>query len=358
MSLEDDRHCDSLSGTSLGAPALSAPPNAEPVRSRSRARLGASLAAAGLLAVIAVAAARGVPQRTTPEPLKVEGRTVSYSDAFAAHAGIQTIEVREQSFSPVVSATGNTGFEPDHVAALPANALGTVRRVAKYEGDFVNQGEVLAEIGSASGASREARDALRARHMPRTTLGVSLLRSPLTGNVIERRVITGQSVRGESVIFVVANLDHLAVSVNVDEAAARHLQVGDTVELSHDTSSRAIGTGTVTRLEPRPHPDTGRSSRVQISVDNRARQLRAGQAVTVRIFASRPSRALVVPNRALAWIAGQPTVFLAASAHSASAAPVTLGDGDGEQTEVRAGLASGQRIVSDGVPTLKEVSLL
>ncbi|HEY3254935.1 MAG TPA: efflux RND transporter periplasmic adaptor subunit, partial [Polyangiaceae bacterium] len=258
-------------------------------------------------------------------------------------------------FSPVVSATGKASFDPEQVASIGASALGTVRRVAKYEGESVKRGEVLAEIGSPSQAGREAAGSLRAQQLPLRTLGVSLLRSPLDGTVVERRIVTGQSVRGERIVFVVANLDRLLVSLSVDEAQARGLLVGDRVELSRDESAGALSTGRVTEVLPGP---VGSKLQVRIGVDNRARGLRAGQAVNARIFASNAGRALLVPNRALAWIGGQPAVFVAAGVHTASAAAVTLGGGDGQQTEVRLGLASGQRIVSDGVPKLKEASFL
>ncbi|MEI9948020.1 MAG: hypothetical protein WDO74_03325 [Pseudomonadota bacterium] len=80
--------------------------------------------------------------------------------------------------------------------------------------------------------------------------------------------------------------------------------------------------------------------------------------MTARIFASNGGRALLIPNRALTWIGGQPAVFVTAGANTASAAAVTLGGCDGERTEVRLGLASGQRIVSEGVPALKQASFL
>lgn len=359
MSSEDDVHCDSLTGTTLGAPALSVPPSLPAPNAKRSLRLAPWLVTGALLGVAGLAAAkRGAPNLPPPEALHVDGRTVSYSTAFAARAGIRTMEVRELPFSPVVSGTGKVGFEPEQVASIGANVLGSVRRVAKYEGDSVQRGEVLAEIGSPSQAGREAAGSLRAHELPARTLGRSLLRSPLAGTVVERRVVTGQSVRGESVVFVVANLDHLSLSLSVDEAQARVLLVGDRVELAREGAGRALGTGTVSEVEHSPSAEAGSKRQVRIAVDNRARALRAGQAVTARIFASHAGRALLIPNRALAWIGGQPALFVAASAHTASAVPVTLGGGDGEQTEVRLGLVSGQRIVSDGVPTLKEASLL
>ncbi len=264
--------------------------------------------------------------------------------------GIRTMEVREAPFSPVVSAMGKASFDPEQVAAIGANALGTVRRVAKYEGDSVKRGDVLAEIGSASQADREAAGSLPCPCAPAGDAG--RVAAALSARRRRRRATDHHGTVGawRRVAFVVANLDRLSVSLSVDEAQARGLLVGDRVELSRQASPSVLGAGSVTEVEAAP---AGSKLRVRVSVDNRKRGLRAGQAVTARIFPSNAGRALLVPNRALAWIGGQPVVFVTAGTFSASAEAVTLGGGDGEQTEVRFGLASGQRIVRDGVPTLK-----
>jgi cobalt-zinc-cadmium efflux system membrane fusion protein len=216
----------------------------------------------------------------------VQGRTDNYSAAFAAEAGKRTLGVRQLPFSPVVSAIGKVSFEPEQLAAIGANALGIVRRVAKYEGDSVKRGEVLAEIGSPAEAGREAAGALRAQQLPQRILGVSLLRSPLDGTIVERRVVTGQSVRGERVVFVVANLDRLSLTLSIDEAQARRLLVGDRVELAREASTDVLGSGSVTAVEAMASADRGSKLQVNIGVDNRARHLRAGQAVSARIYPS------------------------------------------------------------------------
>jgi cobalt-zinc-cadmium efflux system membrane fusion protein len=352
----DDVHCDSLAGAIISTPALSVPPSLRPPRRAPRWSFALSGAAAGLvLAGALVAAVHHAPTALTPEALHVEGQTVSYSASFAARAGIRTMEVREAAFSPIISGSGKTAFDPERVAAIGASALGTVRRVAKYEGDSVKRGEVLAEIGSPLQARMEAAASLSARQLPRGQLGVSVVRSPLDGMVIERRIVTGQSVRGERVVFIVADLDRLSLDLSLEEAQARTLKVGDRVELSRDAAPDAAANGSVFALLGSNTP--GSKVVVRVGVDNRARGLRPGQAVTARIYAAR-GRALVIPNRALAWIAGHPSVFVSDGHNSASASAVTLGECDGEQTEVRLGLASGQRIVSDGVPNLKEASFL
>jgi cobalt-zinc-cadmium efflux system membrane fusion protein len=354
---DDDVRCDSLAGTAIGADALTIPPSLPPAPRRLGLERTAGYAIAGLaLSAALVASLHRVPSEKPADALHVDGQTLSYSESFAARAGIRTVEVREVAFSPVISGAGKTSFDPQHVAAVGASALGTVRRVAKYEGETVKRGEVLAEIGSPLSARMEAAASLRMREAPQRTLGVSVVRSPLEGTVIERRIVTGQSVRGERVVFVVANLDRLLVDVPVAAAQARVLRVGDRVELSRDGVAEAVS-GDVARVDALGAQD-GPPVVVHVGVDNRTRSFRLGQAVSAKIFTSSRSRALLIPNRAVAWIAGQSTVFVSDGHNSVSAAVVTLGGCNGEQTEVQLGLAPGQRIVSDGVRTLKEESFL
>lgn len=358
----DDVHCDSLSGTELASPALSSPPSP-----RSEARTQRALRAGALLVGLLVGGAWLAELRREPEPaasgaLHVDGRSLSYSEGFAARAGIRTTEVKEASFLPVVSGVGKAAFDPEAVAAVDAQALGTVRKVVKYEGEEVRQGDVLAEIGSPGLARIEAASFLRARSAGPSAsqvLGVSLVRSPLAGTVVERRVVTGQSVKGERVVFVVANLDRLLLDVEVDAREARALRAGDRVELEPGAAASPIR-GEVAQVSEGESSDlnSGRPLRVRVGVDNRARRLRPGQAVSAKIFASTGARALVIPTRAVAWIAGRPAVFVESGHNSLHLASVTLGGGNGELTEVAAGLSAGQRIVSEGVGVLKDESFL
>jgi cobalt-zinc-cadmium efflux system membrane fusion protein len=303
-----------------------------------------------------VVSVRHTPQVTQPDALQVDGQTVRYSASFAARAGIRTVEVQEATFLPVFSVSGKTSYDPAQVAAVGARVLGTVRRVAKYEGDDVTPGEVLAEIGSPLSARMEAAS-LSTSQVPPRTLGLSMVRSPLGGTVIERRIVTGQTVRGERVAFVIANLDRLLVDVAIDAAQARLLRVGDRVELLREAAQGGAIAGNIAAVDALSASD-GPPVVVHLGFDNRARSLRLGQAVTARIFASNGTRAVVIPNRALALIAGHPAVFVSEGLNAVSASQVTLGGNNGDETEVQVGLAPGQRIVTDGVSALKDESFL
>jgi membrane fusion protein, heavy metal efflux system len=358
----EDVHCDSLAGAELGSPAFSVLPSLRPPRRSPWLLRAGGSAAAVLVAAAAFTALRNDPDLQRSDVLRVQGQTLSYSEGFAARAGIRTIEVKEASFSPVVSAAGKTAFDPQGVASVDANALGTVRKVVKYEGETVKQGEVLAEIGSPGLARIEAASFMRTQgaasvDAPRE-LGVAFVRSPLEGTIIERRVVTGQSVNGERVMFVVANLDRLSLDLKIEEREARTLSAGDRVELLREATGALIA-GTVLQVDGADvAAGSGAPFVVRVGVDNRARQLRPGQAVSAKIYASGRARALVIPNRAVAWIAGHPAVFVERGHNSVNAAQITLGGCNGDQTEVSVGLAAGQRIVSDGVGVLKDDSFL
>jgi len=352
----DDVHCDSLAGAELGAAALSVAPSLHPRRSAQKRVLamgtGALLMAGAALALHL----ESRPESDRPDALEVQGRTLKFSERFAARAGIHTIEVKETAFAPVVDAAGKVALDPSSVARVEANALGLVRKVSKYEGDSVKPGDELAEIGSAGLARLQAESFVRAHAgalEDTRELGVSVVRSPIEGTVIERSVVTGQAVKGERVLFVVADLDRLELELHVDVRELRAIALGDRVELSRDTSG-AVAQGKVLEIAP---PSSAQVA-VHVGVDNRARHLRPGQTVTAKIFATSGARALLIPNRAVAWIAGRPAVFVESGHNAVSAAQVTLGGVSGDQTEVSVGLAAGQRIVSDGVGALKDESFL
>ena len=353
----EDVHCDSLAGTELSAAARSIAPSLRPAQPT---RKWFHIAWAGALGV----AFAGLIWRWQAEPeldhgdtLQIQGRKLTFSDGFAARSGIRTMEVRETAFVPIVNAVGKTRLDPNGVANVDASTVGLVRKVAKYEGDTVKVGDELAEIGSAGLARLQAESYARARAAGlegERELGVAVVRSPIEGTVIERRIVTGQAVKGARVLFVVADLDHLDLELSVDAHELHAVTVGDRVELSRDVSD-AVASGKVLDVAA---SSAGGPIAVRVGVDNHARHLRPGQAVSAKIFASAGTHALVVPNRAVAWIAGRPAIFVESSHNSVSASQVTLGGMNGDQTEVSVGLTAGQRIVSDGVGVLKDESFL
>jgi cobalt-zinc-cadmium efflux system membrane fusion protein len=342
-----------------------------------------------------------------PDVPRLEGSNIVFSRAFAERAGVRLAKVTRAPLVPIVHAIGSVDFDPAHVAAIGVRLKGLVTRVSKFEGDSVEPGTVLAviesaELGEAQAsvstlqAEKEAADSNRERerglvgrnlstareaevaaveaeryeHLlgaarqrvqalvgagarPRP-LGAHELRSPLKGTVVERSVSPGQAVEGELVAFRVANLDHLWVELEVFERNLGLVALGDRVELSPLAAPKEAFEGRVARIGAVIDGET-RSAPLRVEIDNHDRRLRAGQAVNARIHASASGshERTLVPASALTLVDGQPTVFVAQGVGRVHATSVELGQSNGNETEVVAGVTPDEEVVSDGVFALK-----
>jgi len=387
------------------------PPREAP---RTRIRRGGVMFGAifGALVMAGTASMHGRDGRAVPAaaPLDiphVEGATIRYSSAFAERAGIGTTAAIAAPLAPVVNAVGTIEFDPQHVAAVGAKLNGLVTGVARFEGDPVESGTMLAtvesaELGAAQAAvltleaQKQAADsnskresALLEHHLStareaevaaveaeryrsrleaarqkvvslvggvRTTrrMGAQQLRSPLKGVVVERNVTTGQGVERDLVAFRVADVEHLWVELDVFEKGLVRVHAGDKVDLTPLAEPKQHYEAQVARVGPAIDPRT-RSAPVRVEIGNRARRLRAGQAVRARIYTSPAAgrKVTVVPTASVTLFGGKPTVFRKIGEHAVVAVPVELGYSNGPETEIRRGIAPGEEVVSSGVFALK-----
>lgn len=362
---------------------------------------------AGLVA-IQMGSAPAPTTSITPDVPQVEGDRIVFSEAFAKRIGLETADVKLGPLTPVISVVGTVTLDPEHLAAVGTRLKGLVRSVRKFEGDTVKRGELLAEIDSAElgeaqanvrmlQAEREAAsiNAQREQQLldkqlstaresevaqtelkkyeallnaasqrvsalggsspaPGAGLGRHVLVSPIEGTIIDRHISTGQSVEADLVAFRIANLDFLWVELAVFERNLSSIKVDDKVVLSPLSDPELKLDGRVEHVGAQIDFDT-RSADVRIEIDNRARKLRPGQAVTAEIHASQGSAkpVLVVPSTAVTVVDGQPTVFVTDRPTAVRAVPVQLGQTNGDQQQVTSGLKQGQRVVSKGVFALK-----
>lgn len=372
---------------------------------------GAALAALAAVAAIVVVRSKGhTEEHSKTDVPTMDGTTVVLTPKFRERLGLKIAPVRNVPLTPVVKVTGTVGFDPRFVAAVGARLKGLVRTVAKYEGDTVARGELLAQIDSPELGAAQAnvlvyraqrraaelnlkreedlasRGLTTAREVEVSAatleefrskliaaeqqvsalsggelsqqragpLGIHELRSPLGGTVVERHLSPGQSVDGEHFAFRVADLDHLWVELAVFERNVTNLHKSDRVELSPLTSADESIEGQIAHVGEQIDPAT-RTAVVRVEADNRSRKLRPGQAVTARIHLSNSDSkpVAVIPNSAVTYVDGKPTVFVAETELRLVATPVELGESDGTDLQIVSGLETGKSIVVDGVFGLK-----
>ena len=347
--------------------------------------------------------------RELPDTPHVEGERITFSKSFVERAKIKFAPVSRASLVPVVTAVGTVAFNPTHVAAVGTRLRGLVSRVAKFEGDTVDSGTVLAVIESAElgeaqaavsmleaerratemnyqrekalaqknlttqreaevaaveaersqlmlGAAKQKVAALSGGVGSRSSgrLGAHELRSPMKGTIVERHISPGQSVEGQLVAFRVADIDHLWVELDVFERNLSKIRVGDRVELSPLAAPKEVFEGRVALVGAVIDAES-RSAPIRIEVDNRDRRLRAGQAVNARIHAAsggeQPST--LVPSGAITFVDGRSTLFVKSGENAVRVVKVELGITNGQETEVMNGVNPGDEVVSEGVFALK-----
>jgi cobalt-zinc-cadmium efflux system membrane fusion protein len=340
---------------------------------------------------------------------RIEGGHIVFSEAFMKRAGLESEPSLARVFQPTISAVGATDFDPQQVAAVGTRLRGLVSRVAKFEGDVVEKGALLAviespELGEAQAsvrllaAEKNAAELNSRREVelvglnlstareselaqvelkkyeallgaaeqkvyalaggPGATrsarLGAQELRAPFAGTVVECRVSPGQAVEGDLMAFKIANLDRLWIELQVFEQNLSLVRLGDRVELRPLTKHGDRVEGRVARIGATVDLDT-RSGSVRVEIDNRDRHLRAGQAMNATIHTSGRSggAATLVPSSAVTYVDGKPTVFVAESPTKVRVAKIEMGAASGDVVEVKSGVAPGERVVTRGAFALK-----
>jgi membrane fusion protein, heavy metal efflux system len=361
------------------------------------------LVAAGAAASIRARSSGSTTRPTvTRDVPQMDHGVIAFSPAFRERAGIAFTKVERAPFRPTVRVVGTVAFNPSYMAAIGTRLRGTVRRTFKYEGDRVKVGEALAEVESAElgeaqagiaqadatlkaaevqarreGAlldkglttAREAEMAETDLAVRRSSLqaaeqrvkafgggagfGVYVLKSPIAGHVVERKLSPGQSVDGTGLGYRIADLTHLWIELSVFERDLGAVHVDDDVEVSPLADPTLKLPGKVAHVGQVIDP-VSRSTDVRVTVDDPLVRVRPGQSVEAVITSgTAPREAVLVPHDAIVYVDGKATVFVADDETHVRAVTVQLGASDGKRHEVTAGLEPGRLVASSGVFALK-----
>lgn len=175
------------------------------------------------------------------------------------------------------------------------------------------------------------------------------INSPLSGQVIGRSAVLGQTVAADAELFRVANLSTVSLSLSLSPEDAGRVRPGAAVEVS---AGAQRATGKVSFVSP-VLDETTRLVPVIATLDNRSGGWRVGQPVTAAIALPGTADAtLRVPSAAIQYVEGKTVVFVR-TANGFRAAPVVAGRQDGGSVIVTSGLTGKEQIAAAGSYTLK-----
>ncbi|HMB70137.1 MAG TPA: efflux RND transporter periplasmic adaptor subunit [bacterium] len=272
--------------------------------------------------------------------------------------------------------------EADRQVNLVAKITGRVREVKVEEGDWVKQGDVLAELENdreeirlrqedlkltekereltrskslleQSLVTQENYDVARSafdlakteRDFAAVALEDTYLRAPFDGQITQRHVVPGQHINVAEPLFTLVDFTPLRVRVALPEAVARKVGAGERVQLVIEAREKPVP-AVVERVSPVVDPGTS-TVRITLLVDGEAELLRVGGFVKVRITTDTHADALSIPKVALVEEGALRSVFVAEE-DSVRKVEITTGLWDDERIEVLDGVREGDWVVSVG----------
>lgn len=338
-------------------------------------------------------------------------RRVRLAPQVMIDAGVTDEPATRASLAETIQVVGELAADPDRTAQIAARVAGTLASLDFREGDAVTEGQVLATIRAPSlGSLRSDLAALQARastarsNMLRlealavrnmastqelaaargesaaldaearaagqrlTALGVGrtgetlyTLRATISGIVTERAPVLGQAVTAETTVAKIVNLDEVWFLARIFEHNVDQVHLGSPAEIQLNAHPDERYQGRVVYLAHVVDPHA-RTLTARIVLKNHDARLRLGMFGTASIALPGDDPALgdiplVVPRSALTEVDGRPAVFVRHADDDFELHDVVLGAADPGRVAIVHGLRDGERVVTNGVHTLKSVLL-
>lgn len=193
--------------------------------------------------------------------------------------------------------------------------------------------------------------------------GVYLLKSPLSGVVVDRNLSPGQEIRADMMLanasqfftplFVVSDPQRLWVQLDIPENELHELKPGLPFVIRSQAWPEETFTGSVQVVSSALDPTT-RTVTVRGSIDNPDGRLKAEMLVTVR-FPSTGAPKLQVPARAVFLKGNRHCLFVREQPGVFRRREVTVGETADDTVEIMEGLNPGDVVVVDGALLLEEL---
>ncbi|MEO8202953.1 MAG: efflux RND transporter periplasmic adaptor subunit [Betaproteobacteria bacterium] len=233
-------------------------------------------------------------------------------------------------------------------------SLGYARANELFKGEVLPRKDLESSEADLEAAHAESqRASLRLANLnprsARLTGQRMVLASPVAGVVAERKANPGMEVRPDLAdpLFVVTDLKHVQVLIDVPEAHLAKIGVGQRIGVQVDAYPEERFTGRVERISPSVDPST-RRVQVRCSVDNSAGRLRPEMYARATLLADEHRTAIRVPNAALVTQGVQHFVFVEREPGVLVRRRVELAVQDREYSYLTSGVAQGERVVTAG----------
>ena len=304
--------------------------------------------------------------------------TVVINPRVQQNLGVRTAEVTRATLATSLSAVGSVVYNERNLVLVQARSNGFLEKLyVRAPLDPVKKGQALAELyvpdwiaaqeeyltarrlqsRGLGGIEDAARQRMRLTGMdegqirlvvstgkvhPRTTLT-----APVSGVVAELAAREGMTVAAGAPLFRINGLATVWVNAEIPEAQAAQVRPGNAVEARTPALPGVVFKGKVGAILPEVNAAT-RTLKARIELSNPSGQLVPGMFATLQFTQSGGKEVLLVPTEAVIQTGTRVVVMVAQGDGRFVPTAVELGAEANGQTEIRNGLALGQRVVVSG----------
>ena len=295
-------------------------------------------------------------------PATIEGDPQGTQVVSAAIGG-RVVALNRNLGQPVARGQVVAVIESREAAAIRAEVEAAQARAALAQSNLRREERLFKlrvsperDLIAARTAMTEANIALRLARQQVSAAGVSGgslnrigVTAPISGQIVARPVVLGQTVAADAELFRVSNLSRVAVTVSLSPADAARVRVGTPVEIN--SGGRRSG-ASVSFVSPVLDETTRLVTAIAL-IDNHAGQWRVGEPVTAVIAqAGEGGGTVTVPASAIQTVENRQVVFIR-TASGFRAQAVTLGARGTGTVVVTSGLTGREEIAGQGSFTLK-----
>jgi HlyD family secretion protein len=210
--------------------------------------------------------------------------------------------------------------------------------------DALNAVGKQAALNSASGQLTSAKGKLMASE---AQLSYTEIRSPINGVVTDRPLYPGEMASTSAPLLTVMDTAQVIVKAHVAQSDAMLLHKGDKATITAPGLAQPIA-GTVTVVSPALDPNST-TVEVWVQAANPGQELRPGMAVQLAMVAQTAHNAVIVPSNALLNASGgKAQVMVVDSQGTAKTRDVKLGIQGPQETQILAGISSGEQVITQG----------
>ena len=303
-----------------------------------------------------------------------DSNNVTVSPRVQQNLGLRTAEVVQGTLAPQLQAIGSIAWNERDQSVIQARATGFIERLHVratldpvragqpfadlYVPDWIAAQQEFLAVRKAAGADTALVAAARQRMLlagmsqaqvagvessgtaqPRMTLT-----APSSGVVAELVAREGMTVTPGTTLARINGLASVWALAEVPESQIALLRRGATVEARSPGAPGTVFRGTVQAILPEVTPTT-RTLKARVQLANPGGALAPGMQVTLQFTDMRSAPALLVPTEAIIATGQRNVVMLAEEGGRYRPVNVETGIESAGQTEIKKGLAAGQRVV-------------